>query len=151
MFQSSLIGLDAKGKLRPRESICHLRSDLKASLNQERYKSQLSNPAERQRNDIWWITPNGENIVEVIEDIAHSFVSQGIEWFNFHTNLENAFSQIERGHDCYTKFYQAAYFAQHLGYEAKHQEYLKRLNQEKERMVFTRRRKNAAVHSPQDR
>ncbi len=132
--ESRSVALDAKGRLCPKEYLCHSRSQLERRLNQDLYLSRLSNPAERERKDIWWVAPTGENTLEVVDDIAHSFMTQGLLWFNNHLDLENTFSEIERGHDCYIKFYQAAYFARHLGHEEKYQEYLKQLNLERERI-----------------
>ncbi len=128
------VNVDTRGRLRPAEVLCHIRSHLNVSLDQERYQSQLSTPAERKRKDIWWLAPNGENAAEVVEDIARCFLAQGVDWFNAHSDLEKAFAEIERGHDCYIKFYQATYFARYLGNERKYEEYLKQLNQEGQRI-----------------
>jgi hypothetical protein len=45
-----------------------------------------------------------------------------------------AFADIEAGHDCYSKFYKAEYFAKHLGLEAKHKMYGEMRVQEKARI-----------------
>ncbi len=129
------VSVDPRGRLLPDEVYCHIRSPLLASLDQRRYQSQLLNSPERKRKDIWWIAPNGENVVQAVDDIVRSFLTRGVDWFNSHTVLTNAFAEIERGHDCYIKFYQAAYFAQFLGDERKSQEYFKRLDQERERIA----------------
>ncbi len=128
------VDVDTKGRPYPAEVACHIRSHLQTSLDQDRYQSRLPSSAERKRKDIWWVAPNGDNIGDVVEDIARCFLTQGVRWFNSHTVLENAFSEIESGQDCYIKFYQATYFALFLGDERKYQEYLKRLDREKERI-----------------
>jgi hypothetical protein len=135
--ETHTVSADSQGHLCPREYLCHARYQLERGLNQDLYQSTLSTRPERDRRDIWWITPTGENTREVVDDIAHGFVTRGLRWFNEHTDLENAFHEIERGHDCYIKFYQAAHLARHLGYEAKHQAYLERLNRERERIGRT--------------
>ncbi len=132
--RSPYVHVDAQGRLCPDEVACHIRSHLEITLDQQSYQSQLTNLVERRRKDIWWIAPNGENVSRVVEDIADSFMTHGIGWYIYHTDLVNAFSEIERGHDCLIKFYQAAHFARHLGYEAQYQEYLKRLERERERI-----------------
>ncbi len=121
------IEVDDKGRLVPHEYECHARSTLERRLNQNSYQSKLFTCPERKRRDIWWIDPSGENVVEVVDDITRTFSTQGLRWFNDHTDLKKAFSEIEHEHDCYIKYYRAAYLARHLGYEAKYQDYLKRM------------------------
>jgi hypothetical protein len=129
--------VDAQGRLCPPEYLCHARSQLERGLNQDRYLSTLVNRVERVRRDIWWITPTGENTAEVVDDVAHSFMTRGLAWFNAHTDLKYAFAEIERGHDCRIKYYQATHFARHLGHEVKYRMYLERLNRETERIART--------------
>ncbi len=126
--------MDSEGKLYPHEYMCHMRSYLEPRLDQRAYQSHLARAPERRRKDIWWIAPNGENMVQVVDDIAHSFVSEGLGWFNHHTDPQKALAEVEKEHDCYIKFYHAAYLARHLGYEQKYQEYSKRLEQERQRI-----------------
>jgi hypothetical protein len=78
---SQRIKRDAKGRLIPDEVICPNRSHLTCSLDQARFTKGLRNPAERGRNDIWWISPDGSNLSEVIMDIRQQFLAQGLVWY----------------------------------------------------------------------
>ena len=116
--------LDGEGRLLPDISCCHMTLELLCLLDQSRFTRQLSNPAEQTRKDIWWLEPDGSNMVDAVENIALSFVDQGIPWFRRHTNLESAFAEIELEPDCYIKYYRASYLAKELGLEAKHKFYM---------------------------
>jgi len=115
--------IDLKGRLIPDEWQCHLRSHLCRTLDQSRYTERLSNPAERVRKDIWWLERSGSNIEEVVENMVLCFMDQAAPWFQRFADLSMAFSEIEAGHDCYTKYYQAEWFAKALGLERKHKMY----------------------------
>ena len=69
--------VDEKGRLIPNEVDCHMRSHLSRTLDQSVYTKRLSNPAEREREDIWWLEPDGSNMVEAVENIALCFVDEG--------------------------------------------------------------------------
>lgn len=108
------IKVGKKGELLPSYDQCHRTFDLRCSLDQSAYLDLLDNPAEKNRNDIWWIDLEGENLSDVIRDIKKSFVIDGIPWLDQYTNLEYVFSEIEKENDSYNKFYKAKYFAKHL-------------------------------------
>ncbi|NHM33577.1 hypothetical protein [Neobacillus terrae] len=91
-----------------------LQKQLYCNLDQSIYTVSLDNPAEKKRNDIWWIDPDGSNIEEVINNIKQSFLSDGLVWFLKNTDLKTAFKEIESEHDSFNKFYKARYFAEHL-------------------------------------
>ena len=58
------------GKPLPEETECHFRFDLEKIDPQEEYCMNIESPINRNRRDIWWVDPNGENIQNVVEDIA---------------------------------------------------------------------------------
>ncbi|MFF2755862.1 hypothetical protein ACFVR1_19395, partial [Psychrobacillus sp. NPDC058041] len=53
---------------------CHLQKHLFCNIDQSIYTHHFDNPAEKERNDIWWIEPDGSNIKEVLTDIKKSFL-----------------------------------------------------------------------------
>ncbi len=119
------------GELLPKEYQCHLREELNCKLDQSNYISHLDSPAERNRNDIWWVEPDGSNIDEVIKDIGKSFVEDGLNWYINNTDLETAFANIENQHNGYNKYYKAKYFAEYLKHKAKLDMYNHLFEQEK--------------------
>ncbi len=140
---------DDKGGLIPKEYECHSRATLLCTLNQSHYTKVLGNPADRKREDIWWVEPDGSNIEEVVNNIKDSFLSgkvkwfepyiedaslSGIEWFNRLSDVDYVLRIIEPQRDCYAKFYNATFFAKHLGYKDKFEEYKGELTEEAKRI-----------------
>lgn len=109
------IAVDAKDRPLPREWECHLRGHVERTLDQSKYQSVLANPPERKRKDIWWIEPNGANLVEVVENLALCVAEQAFPWFERFSNLSVAFTEIEVENACYHKHRRAMYFARQLG------------------------------------
>ncbi|OKH23981.1 hypothetical protein [Chroogloeocystis siderophila] len=69
-----LVDTDKDGKLIPKEWMCHIRNHLVlAELDQSKYTKSLRSSAEANRNDIWWIEPDGSNLEDVIHDIKIAF------------------------------------------------------------------------------
>jgi hypothetical protein len=126
--------MDGQGKVLPKTHQCHLQGELYSTLNQLKYMSNLSNPAEQKRKDLWWIEPDGSNIEEVIENVKQSFLTDGIDWFRKHTEIEHAFLEIEKEHDCLEKYYKAKFFAKHLNRDSKFEEYDQLFRQEQKRL-----------------
>jgi len=123
------------GELLPKEYQCHLREELNCNLDQSNYTRHLDNPADRTRNDIWWVEPDGSNVDEVIKDIGKSFVEKGLNWYINNTDLETAFINIENQlNDGYDKYYKAKYFAEFLKHEEKLNMYNYLFEQEKKRI-----------------
>ena len=78
----SHIKRDEEGRLLPKDWQCDRKYTLTAGINQDFYKKNLSNPAERKRIDIWWIDPDGSNLEESIQDMKNSLGLRALEWFN---------------------------------------------------------------------
>jgi hypothetical protein len=115
--------VDANGLLIPDEAYCHVRSHLSCTLDQGFYTKSLSNPAERERKDIWWFERDGSNMIETVENISLSFIDEGRHWFERCNDLQLTFADIESERDCYVKYYRAKYFAKHLGLNEKYRTY----------------------------
>jgi len=115
--------IDDKGRLRPPEHVCHMRSHLVRRLDQAALMNTLQNHAERRRTDIWWVDPGGENAELVADDITTSLVSEGLPWYSQASNPEVALSMVEAEPDCFVKFTKAALLAKHLGDETRWQKY----------------------------
>ncbi|MEE6452635.1 DUF4304 domain-containing protein [Gottfriedia acidiceleris] len=131
---NSEINIGNNGELLPKYYQCHFQKSLNCNLNQSNYTNHLDNPAERERKDIWWIETDGLNVEEVIVDIKQSFLKNGLEWLRELTNVNTAFTEIEKGHDSYNKFYKARYFAEHLNEKEKLQMYTQLMEQERKRI-----------------
>ncbi len=126
--------LSPEAKPLPREWDCPQRSHLDIGLDQRRYRQQLNNPAEKARTDIWWVEPDGGNLEEVMEDITHQFLAQGLFWFERMTDIHAVYTEIEREHECFDKFSRAAYFAKYLGRDEEYQDYRSRMEKEAHRV-----------------
>lgn len=44
---------------------------LSVAIDQSRYTAGLTNPAERDRSDLWWLEDDGSNAHEVVEGVVH--------------------------------------------------------------------------------
>ena len=128
------IKIGTKGELLPKPHQCQLQNQLYCSLEQSNYTKLFDNPAERDRNDIWWIQPDGSNIEEVINNIKQDFLINGLGWLIKNTDLKTAFYEIEKESNSFNKFYNARYFAEHLNDNAKFNEYNLLLEQEQKRI-----------------
>ena len=74
---------DKKDRPLPKQTECHFRFPLEKNDYQVEYTKTIQNSIERKRRDVWWIEPNGNNIVEVILDLQK-------------TLLEYAFPLVEK-------------------------------------------------------
>lgn len=90
------IKIEKNGILTPRSHQCHLQHQLLSTIDQDMYTSTLSNAAERKRKDLWWVKPDGSNLEEVIENLKHSFLTEGIDWFMGNTDIEQASRNIKK-------------------------------------------------------
>jgi hypothetical protein len=117
------IKTDNKGRLTPRESTCQLRNVLQCNIDQKARPALLSNPAERQRNDIWWIESDGNNANEIAINISRVLMENGIPWFTQFSNLEKALMMIEKYQDCYNKFAISYFIAKEIGDKEREEKY----------------------------
>jgi hypothetical protein len=115
--------LDRQGRPCPAEHLCHMRSHLACGVDQSSRTRRLANPAERERTDLWWVEPAGENAEEVADDIAASLRAEGLPWYARVTNLESALALVEKERDCFGKFTKAALLAHRIGDEARWRKY----------------------------
>lgn len=106
---------DKDGRLIPAEYECHMRSHLERRLLQDNRVTILNNPAERSRQDLWWIDRDGANADEVALDIVGVFTEIALPWFDKCADLEIALSAVEAERDHLDKFVLAAYLAGKLG------------------------------------
>lgn len=129
---------DNRGRLIPDEAHCQVRSHLSCTLDQKAYTKALSNPGERSREDIWWFEPDGNNMAEAVENIAQCFVSEGEPWFRRYTDLPATLAYIESEGDCLVKYYNAKYFAKHLGLDELYSRYADLAEKEEARIAASR-------------
>lgn len=70
--------IDKDGLLLPKEYQCHFRRSLTIINKQDKYRKTITSEVEKNRDDIWWISKDGSNIVESVEDIRASLVQLAI-------------------------------------------------------------------------
>ena len=126
---------DNKGRLIPDEVYCHMRSHLSCTLDQKVYTKALSNLPERSRKDIWWFESDGSNMTEAVKNIVQCFVSEGEQWFRRYTDLPATLAYIESERDCLIKYYNAKYFAKHLGLADRYRHYADLVEKEEARIA----------------
>ena len=124
---------DSDGRLLPKEWECQLRSHLRCTLDQTHLKTRLKSAPEKERDDIWWIEPDGSNVEEVIGNIRAAYLSAGTQWFNQMTDISHAFRVIQQQHDCHAKYHRATYFAKRLADKSRFAFYRSLLKAEAER------------------
>ena len=95
LAQQVEIKRDNRGLSLPKQEQCHFRNNLSCWLDQSKYTTELSNPAERNRKDIWWIESDGSNLAEVIEDVKKSLLMEGLSWLNNKSNKSDILREIE--------------------------------------------------------
>jgi hypothetical protein len=117
------IKIDDQGRLRPAEHLCHMRTHLDRGVDQSGWIRRLRNPAERERTDIWWVQPDGENGDEVAGDIAKSLHDHGLPWYARVSTLESALRLVEAEHDCFVKLAKSALLARRLGDDERWRKY----------------------------
>lgn len=107
----------AEGLPLPAEHECHMRSRLERTLPQDALTSTsaLTNAAERERRDLWWVDPAGSNVDEVAADVASVALATAIPWFERSSNLRAALSMVQAERDCFSKFVLAAHLAERTG------------------------------------
>ena len=69
---------DKDGLMIPKEYNLHFRRSLRAIASQEPFGLSLANRAERERNDVWWISTDGLNVESAVEDLGHALIKQAI-------------------------------------------------------------------------
>ena len=70
--------VDKDGLLVPRETECHWRGHLTIINDQSHLCRGLRHPQERNRKDVWWVSKDGSNVEDVVEDIRQSFLKKGL-------------------------------------------------------------------------
>lgn len=115
--------IDDQERLLPTEHLCHMRTHLVSGVDQSSRIRLLGNPAERERRDIWWVQPDGENVDEVASDVARSLQNAGLPWYARVSNLESALRLVEGERDCFVKFVKVALLARRLGDDERWRKY----------------------------
>lgn len=69
---------DKDGLLLPKEYQCHFRRSLTMINNQDKFRTSISSEVEKNRDDIWWISKDGSNIEESVEDLKSSIIQVAI-------------------------------------------------------------------------
>ena len=73
---------DENGLLCPKEYQCNRRAELTCSYDQLKYTEHVKcNSSEKKRRDIWWVQPDGSNIIEVVNDINIRYLDYAVKWF----------------------------------------------------------------------
>ncbi len=69
---------DKDGLVVPKEHECHYRNSLENISSQKKLRISISSEVERRRTDVWWISPDGSNMEEAVEDIRLSLLQNAI-------------------------------------------------------------------------
>jgi hypothetical protein len=101
----------------------HMRSHLERGIDQDELMKDTLSLLNKERKDIWWVNPDGDNADEVAKDVANSLYEQGLPWFRKMTDLERVFLMVEEMRDCFCKYTKAAHLARRLGYDDKWRHY----------------------------
>jgi len=127
---------DKDGKLLPREHLCHMRFTLKTSDVSLQMRNRVLNPLEQDRDDVWWVDPDGANLEIVLFDIRESFLETAVPWLREMTDLENVLEKVRGEADCWNKYWRAMYLAEIVGcteeaarYRALYEEETRRIEQ----------------------
>lgn len=70
--------VDAKVRARPRDYHCHFRAKLAKGIHQQNYT----------RSDIWFVDPQGSNLLDVVDDARRVLLSEGMGWFDRLSGLD---------------------------------------------------------------
>jgi len=114
---------DRSGESKPAEYHCHMRTHLDRLVDQASLLGSLPNPAERERQDIWWISAGGEQAELVAADISLALLRDGLPWLHRVSDLKSVIREIEAERDCLHKFYRAHHVARALGDQKKANHY----------------------------
>jgi hypothetical protein len=69
---------DSDGLDMPKPPQCQVRYPLQVQLDQSPDRAALLTQSERDRDDVWYVRPDGSNIEAVIEDVRRSVIEWGI-------------------------------------------------------------------------
>jgi hypothetical protein len=92
-------------------------------LDQSERTGALRKREEREREDVWWVDPGGENAEQVAADIASALATEGLPWYARHSEPEAVLDLVEAERDCFIKFARAALIAKYLGDVQRWQKY----------------------------
>jgi hypothetical protein len=134
LWREEHVRKDKDGRLVPREYFCQMRMTLKTKNVSLQKRPKLDNPMEQDRDDVWWVDPEGRNIEAVLSDIRKSFLETGVPWLNDMTDLENVLEKVRAERDCREKYWRAMYLAQRLGLSEESKRY-RTLYEEKTRQL----------------
>jgi hypothetical protein len=128
------IKIDKDGLLLPPEYCDHMHYTLRNHNYDLQIRSGLENPAEVNRDDVWWVEPDGSNVEMMVNDLAESLKTVGLPWLVDMTDLEKAFLVTKKDRDCYVKFRLAMYLAKEIGKEAEFRRYKNCFEEEAKRI-----------------
>jgi hypothetical protein len=80
VFFDELAGEVSTRPTKPKDYECHFRSKLRKRITQANYA----------RNDIWYVEPDGSNLLDVLSDARSVLMSEGMEWFYRISDLDSA-------------------------------------------------------------
>jgi hypothetical protein len=129
--------MGTSGRPMPLEYQCMFRNVLASSLDQSDRKSALRNPAERKRTDLWWVDPDGCNLVAVIDNIAAQIAGEALPWYRGLSDLDALYRKTLTDRDCYNKYLVATFLAKRLGLAAEYTKHNEELRAEAARIGET--------------
>jgi len=69
---------------------CHFAEVLCVASPSLKEVRKCRSDAEQERDDIWWVEPDGSNLYEVVDDVRTAIMEQAVRWWDSILVLENA-------------------------------------------------------------
>ncbi|MTH55359.1 hypothetical protein GKZ89_18350 [Bacillus mangrovi] len=133
-----VIKQSSDGQLTPRYNQSHLQETLLCNYNQNEYTNTLEIPADRGRNDIWWIEEDGSNLNHVINSLAEVISVDGMEWLREFSSEQHVLEALEaKRRMSYYDVHHAMHIARRLNLKDKAKKY--------ERLFEKENMKNASL------
>ena len=64
----------------------------------------VRSPAEQKRTDLWWISPDGKNIEEMVDDLRLAYKQQASQWFSIYMDINRALDAVDPERECPCKW-----------------------------------------------
>ena len=117
----------------PINGIYHFAITNLCNLNQEKYKINLLNSAEKNRNDLWWVD-DSTDVNEIIDDLKNSINKYSFDFFGKFNIMQDIISEIEKMSESYNKYWNAYYTYKALNEEKIAEDFKARLFNEAKRI-----------------
>lgn len=94
--------------------VSHFAEDLKIVSPRQKEIRRCNNETEQDRDDLWWVEPDGSNLADTVQDVRNSIEAQAVPWWESMLQIQNALNLTSMDHDCPRKSFHMYYLAKHL-------------------------------------